>query len=752
MTDRVPTEWSDDRLNAAFRHRADARATPGDLVRATIDRVRSVERAPRHRRLVYLGGLVGAASVAAIAILLVARPAIDRTGDDGLVQGLPILTVSEAIAVRDGGPDDREIAVSGFLGAGPVFFCAFNPAPLNPTELRCSQSWLMERPESLLTVGVGESVASGRNPTGPALSPSFALVDAPPGHPLTRDGNSTPSAVVLIGHFDDRRAVMCPADSVPACTDTFVVDRVESVEGARTAANVRLDLDPLDGRPARGLTWKPDEVAARLLSEVPNLTILSQVAVASPRVGELEPSLGTGALGIIDRREIVWLVTGLEATTGGQEPARRAFLIVDGTAEAYEAVPFNVDNVGFVPFTLVGTPFASDEPSATAPSPSPTPFGGPANAPAEVLGLPVISVSDALARIRGEFDDTELAVRGYYVPPSRVISCKDTPADANPLRQSCSTASQWLMDAPEQLEDPTTGERRAPTSPALNPIIPGGVPFPLGNPGFEPAQSPLPVVVLGHFADRRSHEFDAAKQFVVDALLWRSGTSISLGGFVEPISQVETTADVTERIERVLGPARAIWFGLVTPNELADTDPDAVQGIPDLKTASAVWLVHRLVEEDGRAVVRTAFTVEGSDRVWTDEAGGGFFLETTIDVDLAPGVILKVVDNAGEIRNVRLGELAGAASWLTQEGPTETGPIQVGVIAERPNELRVSWRGGDCDRIWRLDWSAGNTLFLWPSERFSTCGLGGTRREIVLTLDHPVDLEAIYVSNGGAGG
>ena len=43
---------------------------------------------------------------------------------------------------------------------------------------------------------------------------------------------------------------------------------------------------------------------------------------------------------------------------------RRTFLIVDSTAEAYETVPWEVDNVGFVPFTLVGTPLA--------PSPSPT--------------------------------------------------------------------------------------------------------------------------------------------------------------------------------------------------------------------------------------------------------------------------------------------------------------------------------------------------------------------------------------------
>ena len=108
--------------------------------------------------------------------------------------------------------------------------------------------------------------------------------------------------------------------------------------------------------------WTPADVDRLLLAAVPDFEILSRVALPGHRIRELEPALGTGALGIIDR-PVAWVVTGLEAGGGGA-PVRRTFLLVDNTAEAYETVPWDVANVGFVPFALVPLPLA--------PSPSPT--------------------------------------------------------------------------------------------------------------------------------------------------------------------------------------------------------------------------------------------------------------------------------------------------------------------------------------------------------------------------------------------
>jgi hypothetical protein len=353
MTDADrPTDWPDARLTKAFRARADAHRTPSDLSEATMERVRRAYRreASRHR-YAYLGGLVAAAAMVAIAVALVMRPATDRAGDDTTpALGLPLLRVTDAMSIRDAGVDDRELAVAGFLSGSAPMMCPFDPSPPNPTYLRCSPSWLMEMPESLITVN--EGVVSGRGPTGPALHPSFAEVGQPPARPFSRQGKSTPTAVVLIGHFDDRRSVLCPARPIPACADTFVVDRVASVEGSPMAPHVRLDLEPIAPEPRHEPTWTPDDVERLLMTAVPNLEILSRVALPGHRIGELEPSLGTGILGII-HRPIAWVVTGLDRTADGP-PMRRTFLLVDGSDEAYETVPWDVEpSVGFAPFTLV---------------------------------------------------------------------------------------------------------------------------------------------------------------------------------------------------------------------------------------------------------------------------------------------------------------------------------------------------------------------------------------------------------------
>lgn len=618
MTDVGPTDWTDDRLAEAFRARADARATPGDLVAATIDRVRPVERAPRHRRLAYLGGLVAAATVAALAILLVARPTTDRTGDDGPAQGLPILTVSEAIAVRDAGLDDREIAVSGFLGAGPVFFCAFNPAPPNPTELRCSHSWLMERPESLLTVGVGESVASGRNPSGPALSPSFALVDAPPGNRMQRDGNSIPTAVVLIGHFDDRRAAMCSAESLGSCRDTFIVDRVDSVEGVRIppAPNVRIDLELREGGSPRTLAWAPEDVSRKLRAAFPNLAILSEVAISADRVGDLEPSLWSGALGIAERPVIVWLVTGLDRTDGDAAPVRRTFLIVDGTAEAYEDVPRDVSNIGFVPFTLIGTPTASEEPSS-----SPHASSGPSAEafPNEVLGLPVIDVANAIERRDKETDDTELAVRGFWYQMPIVTSCTPQLRPPPPVRPYCNERFLKLTGEPNPvLDPPPDGSFAMPSDrQSIQPLVREGVNW--GRPQADLLTGD-PVVLVGHFHDRRavscpeSSRPECSAAFMVDAVLDPSDPN--LGPTVADDEELPVTA-TPEDIRYVVGfmvsqdsPLLLLAYP-VAGGALEAIEPQVSQA-PELKVARVVWVVRYLdLMSNPRPRVHTLLVIDG---------------------------------------------------------------------------------------------------------------------------------------------
>jgi hypothetical protein len=246
---------------------------------------------------------------------------------------MPILTVVEAIRVRDEEQSDREIAVAGHVQHPPFVYCGFEPSPRNPAQLPCTEYKLSDQGRLLIELGTetpipawpGPSIELGVDLVDQKLLPSDALVGDP--------------RVVLIGHFHDRRAELCPRDRIEACGRTFVVDRVRERGGARLDLSTLLRTDP---HAAASLVWRDEDVDRRLATTSPGLQILSRIAIAGERLGDIEPALGTGGLGLIDR-QIVWDVTALEPS--GQ---RRTFLLVDGTNEAYVDDP--AAPVRFAPF------------------------------------------------------------------------------------------------------------------------------------------------------------------------------------------------------------------------------------------------------------------------------------------------------------------------------------------------------------------------------------------------------------------
>ena len=232
----------------------------------------------------------------------------------------------------------------------------------NPVRLECPDTfqWLLATAEPLGAItSVLPSGRIGFQPVLPFLDTSVLMPAA-----TKADTEGSLVEVVFIGHFHDRRGHpnVCATGTNVDCHG-FVVDGIRSVGGKDVPASTVSDLEPYAEEARHEPTWTPADVDRLLLAAVPDLEILSRVALPGHRIRELEPALGTGALGIIDR-PVAWEVTGLDAGASGSAPVRRTFLIVDGTAEAYETVPWEVDNVGFVAFTLVGTPLA--------PSPSPT--------------------------------------------------------------------------------------------------------------------------------------------------------------------------------------------------------------------------------------------------------------------------------------------------------------------------------------------------------------------------------------------
>jgi len=240
--------------------------------------------------------------------------------------GLPIISVSDAIAFRDAGVDDRELAVRGWFSAQTVaVFCPFMQRQVQPVQLGCVDRfvWLTQDRESIerKVGGTTEFV----QPKGPAIHPSFdELGGTWPTFALRLCGTNCqphPVSIIAIGHFDDRRASLCAATARAQCQDRFVVDRVDSVEG-----HVQ-DLSVADTRGANRV-WTLDDIE-RLDPLGPTDGRLSvQVVNGRDKSLDVEPTLATDEYW--SRQSAVWVVRDL---VGGRLVTR---VIADGAHRVFE--------------------------------------------------------------------------------------------------------------------------------------------------------------------------------------------------------------------------------------------------------------------------------------------------------------------------------------------------------------------------------------------------------------------------------
>jgi hypothetical protein len=263
------------------------------------------------------------------------------------VFGLDILSVNEAIAIRDAGVDDQEIAVRGrYLPLPLDSFCPIILDRIAPVQSRCGFAVaITQDPEQR----VRDDGSSRVTPIGPAISPSFEQIDAGSLDAINSRGcgkridcpRSADKSVVVIGHFDDRRAELCDATRRAQCRDSFVVDRLDSVDGQPVPTSV---LDNVNGNHV----WRFDDVE-KFDAGDPAERILS-VSVVSGSQNEslsIEPSLvtrsswsGAGA---------VWLVRRL---VGG---ALSTHAIVDGTDRV-----FAIQDDGSLRFVAGSLPTSDD--------------------------------------------------------------------------------------------------------------------------------------------------------------------------------------------------------------------------------------------------------------------------------------------------------------------------------------------------------------------------------------------------------
>ncbi len=177
-----------------------------------------------------------------------------------------------------------------------------------------------------------------------------------------------PVELVVIGHFDDRRAAYCPKDERQACRDRFVVDRVDRVDGLEQPLSAMNLSEPLE--PSR----IPD--LDRLRAPLDDALILSVL------MGEVhdglpyrEPVVLERSLGL-DEMAAVWFFRVLV------DDVQLTFVRVDGDDALYRVDGDTLVKVDGVPTT--GT-LATTPPLAT-PAP-PAPVETPSTGRVHMVGL-----------------------------------------------------------------------------------------------------------------------------------------------------------------------------------------------------------------------------------------------------------------------------------------------------------------------------------------------------------------------------
>jgi len=613
--DRLPTDWDDDRLAAAFQARASARATPHDLADATIEAVRRHPTSGRRvSRWAVLGGLAAALAIAAVAVVVAFPRGDDRNGDRPSTFGLPVLSVSQAAAVRDRGVDGQEVAVAGFYASGGNRFCPNPRFEKNPTLVWCPDNLnsLLDRPE--------RPQRTGSQPLEATILPGLSLVsiDDLPTDPV----QIVP--IVVIGHFDDRRASLCSLEERKACADTFLVDRIQQVGDTILPTGTIAERTPILDASA---------VDAAVTSVDPRLAILSRRVVDSDHLSDTEPLLATARFNRWTHFDepLVWVVTAIVPSADGSPVQPRTFIVPDGPSLALigEMAADSVERIDLV---------ASADPSPTAVPPTATPSASD-NPATTWLGAP-ITVSEAIDHRDNHLDDTELAVKGFAWAPTGPIACT--------MIRPASPALDQCPDGFTQLAERDPGPPAGPEF--LQPDSPS-IPLLVRRETYRQVQVgdvPRAVIVLGHFDDHRSAacptgQVDQCRHnFLVDAILHPDAPGIDRNAIesTRPDPDVRPVASV-EDVERAMplrGPRGAdfvIAAFAVSGRAIVSYEPRAAEA-PEMTSAAAVWVVRYLdfIDVD-RPVVRTALIVDGPS-----ESLGRIYLPTRDGLE----TITRIID------------------------------------------------------------------------------------------------------------
>ena len=247
----------------------------------------------------------------------------------------------------------------------------------------------------------------------------------------------------------------------------------------------------------------------------------------------------------------------------------------DGRSGRYTELDW-IDGAG----QLAGSSWSGEGPPAVPP-PSPTP------APVEsILGLPVMTVEQALTFMSTDTTGLEIAVRGWFGAPAIRHGCVPPDPSASPLQPRCGEELVRLMRDPELL----TGSKISPVGPSLNPLVRGSL----------DAEAPMPVpqdvIILGHVRDARASACAKADRaacaaaFVADRVVAATPWTAALASPTPWLDGLDTlprdAAEVWEYLRFAVDESRLLSIGVVDGARLATLEP----AITDLHDPGPVWV------------------------------------------------------------------------------------------------------------------------------------------------------------------
>ena len=395
--------------------------------------------------------------------------------------------------------------------------------------------------------------------------------------------------------------------------------------------------------------------------------------------------------------------------------------------------------------------------SSTSPAPA-----GSEEPPMNALGLPVVSVEQAIGRRDAGVDDRELAVHGWFSPPPP-ISC---PAPAtwpvSPIEPNC--PDQWVVLMADS-ESITTIEDNG-----FIGASPSGPFFQLDLDDLDlawqrrlPALGPVPpieLVVIGHFDDRRSFACpEPVEQACRDRLVVDRVDTVD--GVRQPTSIVRDVEALSSTPEEV----RAVVADAVPGSEILSVAlVDGATGIGRIEPAlgtgrggfidhPATWVV-RVLRGD-RA--KTLLVVDGTDaisemtpdnvpvrisgsvptpsiRTPTDAYDFAFSLTSEVAAGRPPAQV-AVVDLSGRVTDAREA-LPEDPRFIDILGPDRV------VFLPDPRlrgRFHVVWVGGVCDGSMVVSIDAAFASILVDGGYQPGCDAMGIERHIVLDVDGELD-------------